>query len=296
MTPFFSNRTVRKLKTPCGAWLALLLVFTLTTTTRAEPILNIEAVLSSDQLERVRQADLIVIGEHHPNPEHHFNQASFVKHIAPKAVVFEMIKPGKGDALQDALRTKPPLILNARIKELEYGWATLKDYLPIITAAGSAPILGAAVSRQMARGAMAEGAAVTFGSQAERYGLDQALDPDQQVLRNGLQGEAHCGALPTEMLPAMVEAQRLRDAQFARQMIEAQAQFGSPVILITGNGHARNDWAVPMSLRRAAPDLATVSIGQVAKAAGSELYDIEIEAEPFDEGDPCAAFKYIAPP
>ncbi len=63
---------------------------------------------------------------------------------------------------------------------------------------------------------MREGAAAVFGAAAARFGLDAPLPEDEQAAREAEQAEAHCGALPAEMLPGMVEAQRLRDAALAR--------------------------------------------------------------------------------
>lgn len=60
----------------------------------------------------------------------------------------------------------------------------------------------------------------------------------------------------------MVDIQRLRDAMLADAALEAVTQTGGPVIVITGTGHARNDWGAPYMLTQAQPDLRVLSVGQ----------------------------------
>jgi uncharacterized iron-regulated protein len=114
----------------------------------------------------------------------------------------------------------------------------------------------------------------------------------EQETRNTLQREAHCNALPEDILPGMVEAQRLRDAALARAVIAAVQEAGPPVLVITGNGHARRDWAIPRMLRRAEPDLTVLSIGQLeATPEDPPPFDLWLVTEPAERGDPCAAFR-----
>jgi uncharacterized iron-regulated protein len=68
-----------------------------------------------------------------------------------------------------------------------------------------------------------------------------------------------------------------------------------PVILITGSGHARVDRAVPFYLREASPDLNVISVAFVEVGNGEYTADAPFDylwfTEPFDRGDPCAAFR-----
>jgi uncharacterized iron-regulated protein len=93
------------------------------------------------------------------------------------------------------------------------------------------------------------------------------------------------------MLPGMVEAQRLRDAVFARTTLEALADTGGPVVVITGTGHARKDWGMPVALRYAAPEAKVVSLGQLeAPPEDPAPFDLWRVSEPPPRGDPCAEF------
>ncbi len=247
--------------------------------------------LDDEQITRIKAADVVIIGEIHPNPVHHMNQAEIVRSLAPATLVFEMVERGKGEAFRKAYLELDREALYRAIDARDYGWDTLEDYLPIVDAAPAARVLGAALERKKLRRSVLEGAAIIFGSQAAQYGLSEPLPEAQLAARIEHQRLAHCDAMPDDLLPGMVEAQRLLDATFARVVIGA-AQNQKPVILITGNGHARSDWGVPHALRRAAPDLDVVTIGQLEPGSEREdQYDIVIRTAPFDQGDPCASLR-----
>ena len=119
-----------------------------------------------------------------------------------------------------------------------------------------------AVPRDAARQAMTDGLAIAFGIGAEAHGLTTPLNYEEQEAREALQMAAHCDALPEHILPAIVDIQRLRDAQLAKMVARAFELTGGPVVVITGNGHARTDWGILIYVKRAAPDLSILSLGQ----------------------------------
>ncbi|MEL6451277.1 MAG: ChaN family lipoprotein [Pseudomonadota bacterium] len=230
--------------------------------------------------------DVLLLGEFHDNPTHHAVQADAVRIIAPKAVVFEMLTPDEAQALTNVARS--PAAMRGAVGD--FHWSNIADYADILSA--SPVIVGAALSRDQMRAAFSNGAAPVFGPEAQLYGLTTPLPEDEQDIREALQFDAHCGAMPAEMMGGMVAAQRLRDASFARSVIAALDSYGSPVVLITGNGHARMDWGVPVYLSRARPDLAVTSVGQGEREeppAGLYAWTLNSAPAP-DRGDPCAAF------
>ena len=147
--------------------------------------------------------DVHVLGEVHDNPTHHAEQARRVTEIVPAALVFEMLTEAQAARALPELRGDPTALEEA-LGWAESGWPDFTMYYPVFAAAPEARILGAAVPRAAARAAMRDGLAATFGDEAGRYGLTEALPPAEQAQRETLQQEAHCGALPDEMLPAMV--------------------------------------------------------------------------------------------
>lgn len=236
--------------------------------------------------------DIVYLGEQHDNPAHHARQAELVAALDPTALVFEMLTPD-----QAALVT-PGLIADQTAMEAALGWNAsgwpdFAMYHPIFAAAPEAAIYGAAIPRDQARRVMDEGITDVFGDDAARYGLADPLPETDQQAREALQMAAHCDALPAEMLPMMVEIQRLRDAALARAALQALETAGAPVVVITGNGHARTDWGAPAAVARVAPDVTQRALGQGEDDTGPPdgTFDaIEITA-PVDRGDPCAAFN-----
>jgi len=229
-------------------------------------------------------ADVIILGEVHDNPHHHGNQAQAVARVAPAAVVWEMLTPDQAGRM-------PRDRLNAGRVAEALGWAGWPDfalYHPIVLAARDAHHYGGGLPRTDVRRAFDLGAAGVFGDDAARYGLSAHLPEGEQAVRAQIQFEAHCQAMPMEMMGGMVEAQRLRDAALARAVVRAMAETGGPVVVITGNGHARTDWAVPAVLRRAAPELTVWSLAQVESDPGPGApWDAWLLTEAQDRADPC---------
>ncbi|MGQ3488047.1 ChaN family lipoprotein [Roseovarius pacificus] len=235
--------------------------------------------------------DVVVVGEVHDNPAHHRVQAEIVREVAPKALVFEMLTSGQADAITPDNRGDPVALAKA-LDWANSGWPDFSMYYPIIAAAPEARIYGAQVPRDVARAAFGDGIAASFSGDAETYGLTAPLPEAQKSAREAMQMVAHCDALPQETLPGMVAIQRLRDAELAHAVVQAMQDTGGPVVLITGNGHARKDWGAPFYLERVAPDLELRVIGQSeddAPLAGE--YDEIRSAPAVEREDPCAAFK-----
>jgi len=220
------------------------------------------------------------------------NQTRAVAALAPGALVFEMLTPEQAGRVTDANR-RDMETLEAALGWEGTGWPDFAYYYPIFAAAPQAAILGANVPRSEAREAIRLGAAEAFGATAARFGLDRPLPADQQAAREAEQMEAHCNALPEEMLPGMVEAQRMRDAALADAVLKALAAgVARPVVVITGNGHARADWGMPWVLATAAPELKVLTIGQFELQAPEDPpFDLYLITEDVAREDPCAAFR-----
>ena len=235
-------------------------------------------------------AEIVILGEIHDNPVHHRNQAAIVAATRPSALVFEMLDADQAARARGVDR-RDAAALEAALDWDGSGWPDFSLYHPILLAAGAAPIYGAAVSREDLMAAMREGAAAVFGPQAAHFGLVPLSQADQAA-REALQMEAHCDALPAEMLPGMVESQRLRDARFSAVALQALRETGGPVAVITGNGHARRDWGMPASIAAASPDTRVVTLAQFEEAApeGDIPQDFWLITEAAEREDPCAAF------
>ena len=236
-------------------------------------------------------AQVVVLGEVHDNPLHHANQAAAVAALAPGALVFEMLTPDQA-ALVTPLSIGDAAALADALQWEASGWPDFTLYHPIFLAAPGARIYGAAFDREAISGAAKEGAAAVFGPEAARFGLAKPLAEPDVADRIAEQAEAHCDALPPEMLPGMVEVQRLRDAGLARAALQALVETGGPVAVITGNGHARSDRGMPAALAAAAPEVTILSVGQFeSPPEGDPPFDLWLVTAPAEREDPCAAFR-----
>lgn len=231
-------------------------------------------------------ADVVILGELHDNPGHHARQSELIREFAPRAVVYEMLTPDEAALLDGVTRDPADLAGAAR----DVGWSNMPEYAEVL--AVSPLILGAALPRDQVRRAFADGAAAVFGDAAGQYGLTETLPPAELETRKALQFAAHCEAMPMEMMGGMVEAQRLRDASFARTVLAALDAFGAPVVLVTGNGHARRDWGVPAYLARVRPGITIYALGQGEPGrAPNGIFDETAESPAPERADPCGAFK-----
>lgn len=241
-------------------------------------------------LDSLPSADVYFLGEVHDHPGHHLNQARAIAAIKPRALVFEMLTStqaagapatwSSAEALADALAWEGS------------GWPDFAIYYPIFEAAAEARIYGAAIPREQARAVFEQPLSAVFAGDAARFGLDAPLPEAEQTARETLQAEAHCNALPPDLLPGMVAVQRLRDAELARVAEHALRDTGGPVAVITGTGHARRDWGAPAALALAAPKITVLSLGQYEAAAPDPaLTDFWIVTDAVDRDDPCAAFQ-----
>lgn len=234
--------------------------------------------------------DVYVLGEVHDNPLHHAEQARLVGLIAPKAVVWEMLLPEQVAALADTDRSDAAAMAAALDWEAS-GWPDFSMYYPIFNVAGDVPHLGAGVSREDLQTAMKDGAASMMGMELPPFA------PDVQAALQAEQAVAHCNALPADLLPAMVQAQRLRDATLAGTALQALLDHGGPVVIITGTGHARADTGTPAILRILEPGLKVWSLGQTESDPGPDApFDAVNVTAPAPREDPCLAFKASGKP
>lgn len=235
---------------------------------------------------------MVFLGENHDNSGHHRVQADWIDALKPSALVFEMLTTEQALRVTDDIRNDPDAIAEATQWDVS-GWPDFAMYAPLFMVHPEARIYGAAVPREQLGGLMENDVATVAGAEvAAQFGLTDALPPDQQTAREALQKAAHCDALPDEMLPMMVTVQRLRDAMLADAALAALEETGGPVIVITGNGHARKDWGAPFYITAAAPDIVVFSLGQgEAGQMPDGGFDLLMDGPAVDRGDPCEAFR-----
>jgi len=256
-------------------------------------------------------AHFLLLGETHDNPDHHRLQARLVRAATASgrkpALAFEMLDTGQQREVDEAL-ARPGAsadALAAAVGWAKSGWPDFAMYRPVFTAGLDAglPVFAANLPRKVVRGL------VESGRSALPPALDQSLAREEplapavvETLRKEM-AESHCGKLPEELFDPLVLAQRARDAEMARRMIEADR--GDGAILVAGAGHVRTDRGVPALLARDAPGRRVVSVAFLEVSpdrCSPEAYaaDLATERAPFDflvftpaaaREDPCAHMK-----
>ncbi len=253
-------------------------------------------------LAELAAADIVLLGERHDNPKHHRLQARLVTALAERgrrpAVAFEMIPSDRqGDV--DASRAEFPQSVSAIAAAVAWersGWPPFALYAPVFTAAVAhdLPLAAADLPQSIRPELRKRGLAALDDGFRARTGLDRPLSAaDQAALEEEL-AVAHCGHLPAQAIPRMVDFQRARDAWLAEKTLAAAGESGA--VLIAGSGHARMDWGVPAYLRRMAPGKRVVSLAFVEAEPGAEVpadlpYDFVWRTEPAEREDPCAQFR-----
>jgi uncharacterized iron-regulated protein len=246
--------------------------------------------IGADNLDRLPPAQIILLGEVHDNPVHHEGQARALAALRPQAVVWEMLTPEQAARMPVDLSDADAVAL--AVDWAASGWPDFALYHPLLLAAPGARHLGAGVPREAARRAFGTLLAQVFGDGAARFGLDDDLPEAEAAARLADLMASHCNALPADILPGMLAAQRLRDGELARVALAALEGGGGPVVVITGNGHARTDWGVPALIARAAPEVSVLSVGQLeGQPEAPPPFDLWLVTAAPAREDPCAAFR-----
>jgi len=250
----------------------------------------VAAPVPGDVLARLARADVVIIGEVHDNPGHHARQAEIMRAVKPKAVVWEMLTSEVAAGISGMDVSQSGALAQA-LNWAGSGWPSFDMYAPVFAAGGAARIYGGQVPRKDAFAAAGVGLVAAFGAQAEMYGLTTGLPAEEQAAREADQQVAHCGAMPVDKLSVLVDIQRLRDAVLARQVVAALADTGGPVVVITGNGHARRDRGVAVYLARGRPDVRVFVLGQSEAGQVGGVYDAVLDSPAVQRPDPCQAFQ-----
>ncbi len=246
---------------------------------------------------RMRNADFVLLGEKHDNPDHHALRLALLEPMLAEGEVvllsMEMLT-GRQQARIDAL--DPELAgMDARLNEAlgwESGWHW-PFYRPVLQAVLARP----AVRLKAGNIDTEEVMSIYRGEPAEATSgtLDEAL---LGQLHDDIR-ESHCGQLPDDQIPAMVRIQQARDHAMAQSLRDGGASVGARV-LIAGNYHVRNDVGVAAYLPDDA-DVVTVAFLEVEEGKQTpEAYLSPGEVPPWDyvwftpateEEDYCAGFQ-----
>ena len=232
--------------------------------------------ISEDELvAAMANSHYILLGEIHGERAHHEFQATLIRALADHGrrpvVAMEMIDSTQAAVLQDYLESGEATVdgLAEVLRWEDSGWPDWSLYQPVAAATlhHQLPLVDANRPRHEVREVAREGLSSLDADERAELGLDQPLPESAASELDQRLREAHAEHLPADSLPALLDAQRLRDAHMALRL--RQADRGDGVILITGNAHASNRHGVPWYLRQAG-ESSIFSLGQLPVSTGDK--------------------------
>ena len=251
-------------------------------------------------LNRIGRSDYVLLGEVHDNPIDHEVRAGIIDALASvrPAIVFEQFRDADTPIAPPPSGERLEAWLDANGFD-RVGWKwPLHEPVALAAIAHARSLWGANVSREALMPVVMAGGGESAVPDSLRQLVRQAPlgDAARAVLDSELV-EGHCHELPNEMIPGMRMAQIVRDAAMARSLL--LAGHDGPAWLIAGNGHVRNDVAVPRLLRAAAPNAHVVTLGILEReddggppqAAERQMYDFVIITPRAKRPDPCAELR-----
>jgi uncharacterized iron-regulated protein len=253
----------------------------------------------ADLLSRMAAADVVLIGELHDNVAQHRLRLDWLRALSdrvPITLVLEHLDADAQSRLDEARRAQDlarPVAERARLLAEAAGfrfdgwdWALIG---PVIELAldRNLPIRAGNLSAREAF-SIARGQPHPLAGAPPRGWSTDIERTLSETIREG-----HCGVLPDSMIPAMVRAQRARDARLAQVVADARAGGRTPVLL-AGNGHVRTDFGVPLHLRDRLAGQTLLAIGLLeapASSADSRFFDQVIVTDAQPRPDPCESLR-----
>jgi uncharacterized iron-regulated protein len=255
-------------------------------------------------LARINQANVLLLGETHDNPQHHDLQQKLlnarIESGARPALVMEQLDADSQPALDAALAGSDR---DATLKAVTglIKFADWKFYRPFLVTAvdNKLPIIAANISSQQLQPVIWQGFAAFDADALKRMAVEQVWSEGRENYMRRNIGGAHCGQVRDELREGLTRSQRLRDAMMADSAISG---IGRGIVAIVGSSHARRDVGIPLYLAARAPLARIYSIGFVEVSPGRiapESYETESASgdAPFDaiwftprvaRADPCA--------
>ena len=257
-------------------------------------------------LARINQANVLLLGETHDNPQHHDIQQKLLKARigsgARPALLMEQLDSENQAALDLALAgSNQDEALNTATGLIKFtDW---KFYRPFLATAidNKLPVIAANISSRQLQPVIWQGFAAYDVAALKRMAVEEVWSESRQNYMLRHIGGAHCGQIRDELRAGLTRSQRLRDALMADAAVSS---IGRGIVAIVGSSHARRDVGIPLYLAARDPSARIFSIGFVEVIPGRdapETYETESASgdAPYDviwftprvaRADPCADF------
>jgi uncharacterized iron-regulated protein len=241
--------------------------------------------------ERLRSADVVLLGELHDNPFHHKARAGFIPRFANGKTTIVAEHLPVGSRVTSTGQTSSDLE-TAGFNRDGWGWPLHQPLFESVLGRGYA-LIGGNLPAGFSKELVAQGQAAMALSMAKSYERSPLSDPARAQLEQDLV-DGHCGKLPEKYLAPMKLVQRATDISMATALLAHR-----PAVLVAGNGHVRRDYGVPQVLSALEPSLKISSIGfyengtdraELIKSLAGR-YDFVWLTDKAQRSDPCEDFK-----
>ncbi len=244
-------------------------------------------------------ADYILLGEVHDNAAGHALRFSWLQQLTTQrkvSIAMEQLDVFNQAALDSAITSwksahQQPDANQARsiAEEAKFDFKGWKWplYEPVFTwaLAQSIPLAAANLSRS-------ELGQIMSGERSAPHEPSAWSNEQREALLNEVR-VGHCNLMPEHLLPSMVNAQRARDYEMAQTLVALHQRTHGPVVLLAGNGHLRNDLAVPVWIHQMDPHAAVVSVAVLESESQSSNQTSPTVAQNHD-AEPQNAFDVVA--
>jgi len=214
-----------------------------------------KAWISPQQLDdRIREEQIVLLGETHSNPDHHIKQAEIIENWLASgrasALAFEMLAYDDwNESSHPARSAEFSLVeLHQKLEEVssQWDWEIYKPILALLINY-QLPMVGANLTRTQLD-EYSPGQECSVSRQGISLEFCNSLAEVQQASVKQLIFDAHCGYLPLEHTKPLLHIQLAKDASFALSVVNMGKTH--KVALIAGAVHVRKDIGVPVHLQR----------------------------------------------
>lgn len=245
---------------------------------------------------------VVLLGEVHDNQTQHALRAAAMKLLlatgARPAIAFEQfdrehqadLNRARAEPLPANTTRADHLITRARGAQ-SWNWNLYRPYLQLALD-HDLPIVAANLSRAAAMRVAQQGFQSAFDADVRSENNLDRLPASMFAAHEQAVDIGHCQLMPAAMLLALARAQIARDLALALS-IRPHAARG--IVLLTGNGHARNDIGVPFFLTPA-ERAQTITIGLLEESSerrtnAEAQFDVLVWTAAQPRDDPCKSLR-----
>jgi uncharacterized iron-regulated protein len=260
--------------------------------------------LSRDDLSaRLRDADVIYLGEEHDQAEHHRLQLAIIESLLGSglrpAIGFELFSLEQTSTLMTYTQRKsnPHQVASGHSAEEwlrgEFGWKGEENsywqfYGPLLQIARqhNLTVFGADLHRSIRKRLSKTGIKGLTAVESQLIHGTGFSDENYRKLMYARFKAAHCGWGSDDYFSRLYDTWLARNDTMAGALVSTlRAEEGRPVVLITGAGHTQYNMGVYERVRHLDPDVKQINVGLRALADEKLPLDTYLQSTEFDGQD-----------